>query len=149
MNTDTDTRVKTIENATLDDIRPGDHITWSEMWESRGVTTTKKREGIAHRRDADGDWCTEEGAWITDLSGDAVTITIRRTVQELPTEAGAFIEAADEFIEAVVAGHTYRAREAILSAGAWWSAWRTDTGDGGQAFLPECITPGTWKELDK
>ena len=50
--------LKIIKNATLDDVRPGDHITWDDVEEEHGITCTLRREGIAHHRDLDGDWWT-------------------------------------------------------------------------------------------
>lgn len=71
---------QTIENASLDDVRPGDYVVWEESSEEdRGVTRTVRREGIAHHRDISGDWCTEEDLWITD--GEGTTITIRRPIE--------------------------------------------------------------------
>ena len=81
MNTNTDPNdptVQIIENATEDDIHPGDHVIWSTTWESRGLTSTRLREGIAHRRDGFGNWRTVGGACLTDGSGEGITITVRR-----------------------------------------------------------------------
>lgn len=50
--------VKIIENAALDDVRPGDHLTWERVTTIDGVTITTRYEGIAHHRDEDGDWWT-------------------------------------------------------------------------------------------
>ena len=47
MNENTNPDVKTIENATGDDVRPGDHITWEQTEVRKGVTRTVRREGIA------------------------------------------------------------------------------------------------------
>ena len=55
LNTNTDHLVQIIKNARLNDIQPGDHITWmsaKKMGGLGGVTSKKIREGIAHLRDA-------------------------------------------------------------------------------------------------
>lgn len=70
------TTVKIIENAHLDDARPGDHITWEHTTTMQDVILTARREGTAHHRDGDGDWRTKEGRLITE--GEGITITIRR-----------------------------------------------------------------------
>lgn len=78
------TIVQVIENATRDDGRPGDHLTWEEVTTEGGVTRAVRHEGIAHHRDGDGDWCTEDGTWITLSDSDqaGVTLTIRRPITE-------------------------------------------------------------------
>ena len=78
MNKKNETSVQIIENARLDDVRPGDHVTWDDVEEEHGITCTLRREGIAHHRDLDGDWWTEDGMWITGGAGEGITITIRR-----------------------------------------------------------------------
>ena len=78
MSTPTEPNMQIIENASLDDVCPGDHVTWEEDRVYHGVTAFERHEGIAHHRDSSGDWCTEEGAWIT--CGEGTTLTIRRTV---------------------------------------------------------------------
>jgi hypothetical protein len=80
MSENTDRNMQVIENATLDDVRPGDHLTWEETWEVYGVTTAQRREGIAHHRDINGDWCTERGAHITNCWASNGTVTIRRPI---------------------------------------------------------------------
>ena len=77
-----DPNIHIIENATLDDVLPGDHITWEVTETIRGLTSASRREGIAHHRDVSGDWCTEEDRWITDGEGEGITLTIRRAVQD-------------------------------------------------------------------
>ena len=77
-----DPTVQTIENATRDDVRPGDHITWEYFEESGGVTIFERREGIAHRRDSEGDWWPEGDKCITFGEGEGITLTIRRAVQD-------------------------------------------------------------------
>ena len=141
-------RMQTITAATLDAGRPGDHISWEHTETFHGVTLTVRREGIAHHRDQEGDWCTEEGRWLTDGEGEDITLTIRRPVQDLPTEPGTVIVNNDggEYITATFAGEVYRAREAILlDPDHWHAAWRSDVG-----VLPyiisERIDPSTWKK---
>ena len=73
-----DPAVQTIENATRDDVCPGDHITWEESRVYYGVTAFERHEGIAHHRDSYGDWCTEEDGQLTRGEGEGITITIRR-----------------------------------------------------------------------
>ena len=76
--------VQVIENASLDDVRPGDHITWDDVEEEHGITCTLRREGIAHHRDLDGDWWTEDGMWVTSGEGEGIALTIRRpTTKEI------------------------------------------------------------------
>ena len=148
MNTHTDTNVKIIENATRDDVRPGDHITWMCVEEIDSVTTKHHREGIAHHRDRDGDWRAKDEACIT--IGEGTTLTIRRTAPELPTEDEAVIERADghKYITAIFDGETYRAREAVLGRdGRWYGVWRraTPAPHVDTSVAPEHITPGTWQ----
>ena len=143
--------VETIENATRGDVRPGDHLILEtpRMW--RDVTITTRREGIAHHRDGDGDWCTEDGVWLTDFSDASGTLTIRRPVQELPTGLGAVIVAKEEggSIEAAVLGFVWRAREAVFGGdGRWHGVWRSTSGAISYA-VPDQITPGTWKVEEK
>lgn len=139
--------VQVIENATRDDVRPGDHVTWEHTGARDGVTTFERREGIAHHRESTGDWCSETGAWITCGEGDDITLTIRRPAQELPTEDGAVIVPAEgrDFIEATICGETYYARAALRSwVGDWYAAWRSGDRKCGLAASGD-ITPGTWK----
>ena len=73
--------VQIIENARMDDVRPGDHITWERVRSRIGAATMlERREGIAHHRDKDGDWYTENDVWLAGLEDAAVTITIRRPI---------------------------------------------------------------------
>ena len=150
MSTPTDPNVQTIENAALDDVRPGDHVVWEESDTERGVTSIIHREGVAHDRDSQGDWCTEEGLYITAGEGEDVTLTIRRPVQDLPTRLGSTIVTNDEggAIEALSSGIVWRAPEAILGAdGRWHGVWRRVSGSGAiPSVAPERIIPNTWKE---
>ena len=74
-----DPNVKIIENATLDDVRPGDHLVWEYTREVDGVTITARREGIAACRYGNADWYTKDGLWITDVNFPG-TLTIRRPI---------------------------------------------------------------------
>ena len=111
----------------------------------RGITTT----AVVGLVDEYGDPWTTEGSCIGRL--DHGTWYVRRPVQELPTEDGAVIVPAEgrEFIEAVVDGKKYRAREAMRSPGdGWYAAWRSFA-QMRLAVDPENITPGTWKVADR
>ena len=149
MDTNTPTpRMQTITPATLDDVRPGDHITWEKTRVVRSVTATEIREGDAHHRNEDDAWCAKDGMWIAPCDGEGITITIRRPVQDVPTEPGTVLEPADghEYITATFDGQVYRAREAILFVpDHWHAAWRSDEG-----VLPyvisERIDADTWKK---
>ena len=150
MNTHHEPSVKIIENATRDDVRPGDHVVFLHAWKRDGLTVTARREGVAHHLD-DGNWCTEAGMYITLGVSDDITLTIRRPVPELPTEDGAVIIANDgrEFIEARVYNKTYRAREAARHwTGGWHAAWRSGPEVRG-VVAPEDIAPGTWEVDDQ
>ena len=151
MNEKNDPNVQVIENATRDDVRPGDHLILEtpRLW--RDVTITTRREGIAHHRDGDGDWCTEDGVWLTDFSDASGTLTIRRPVKELPTTPRTVIVPADghEYIEAVVSGVVWRTREAVLGLdGRWHGVWRAGSVAVGSTSA-DSITPGTWKVDEK
>ena len=151
MNEKNDPNVQVIENATRDDVRPGDHLILEtpRLW--RDVTITTRREGIAHHRDGDGDWCTEDGVWLTDFSDDSGALTIRRPVMELPTTPRTVIVPADgcEYIEAVVSGVVWRTREAILGLdGRWHGVWRAGRVAVGSTSS-DSITLDTWKEDDR
>ena len=151
MNEKNDPNVQVIENATRDDVRPGDHLILEtpRLW--RDVTITTRREGIAHHRDGDGDWCTEDGVWLTDFSDASGTLTIRRPVKELPTTPRTVIVPADghEYIEAVVSGVVWRTREAVLGLdGRWHGVWRAGQVAVGSTSA-DSITPVTWKVDEK
>ena len=116
-------QIQTIENAKRKDVLPGDHLIWTRTRHDGMITVTQQREGIAYHQDANGDWKNKEGAWIT--SGES-ELTIHRTLT-LPTKAMTAIIPADghEYIEAVVEGKKYIAREAVLDHnGQWQAAWR-------------------------
>ena len=74
--------VQVIENARLDDVRPGDHITWECSREWRGADTYERREGIAARQTTFGDWRAERGAYLTCGEGARTTLTIRRPINK-------------------------------------------------------------------
>lgn len=150
MTTHTDTNVKTIENATPGDVRAGDYVVWEYARESGGATFTERREGIAHSHDRYGDWFTEDGIYLTLGAGEGITITIRRTVQELPTKPDSVIVPADgrDYIEATLWGETFYARAALRSWTGWHAAWRAGERKCGLASSGE-ITPGTWKVADQ
>ena len=78
MNENTDPDVQVIEDASLDDVCPGDHLTWDLTWTHRGVTLTNRRGGIACRRDEFGDWWAKDGGCITVDGQAGATLTIRR-----------------------------------------------------------------------
>ena len=83
MNEKNDQNAQIIENARMDDVRPGDHITWERVRSRMGAATMlERREGIADHRDKDGDWYTEDDVWLAGLEDAAVTITIRRPVAD-------------------------------------------------------------------
>lgn len=138
---------KIIENATLRDVRPGDHLVWEWSRQEGDRLVVTRVEGTAHRPGEGGDWCTEYGRWITNGMNNA-TLTIHRPVKELPTEPGAIIVPADgrEYIEATTDSGTYHAREAVLRADRFWAAaWRTDGRRQALFVESDHITPDTWK----
>ena len=71
-----------------------------------------------------------------------------RPTPALPTEDGAVIIPADghDYIEAVIDGHTYYAREAMRINGLWRAVWRTPhCFQVRYSVLPWKVTPGTWQ----
>lgn len=107
-----------------------------------GLTTI----GIVAYLNDDGDPWTAEGGFIGQLGYG--TWYVRRPVQELPATPETAIVANDghDNIEAVIAGETWRTREAILSwGGNWHAVWRSGNRTR-VAIQPENITPGTWQE---
>ena len=142
-------KVQTIENATLDDVRPGDHLDWEWTRVRNGVTITSQRVGIAYHRDSDGDWWAVEGGWLTQGEGKDITLTIRRPIQDLPTKPGTVIVRADghKYIEATgsVSGATWRTKEAVLGAdGRWYGVWRGPRG-AACSVASDQIDLDTWK----
>lgn len=88
---------------------------------------------------------------ITPGEDEGITLTIRRTIQDLPTGLGAVIVAKEEggCIEATVLGKVWHAREAVFGAGGrWHGVWRSTSGAISYA-APGQITPGTWKVDEK
>lgn len=154
MSENTETRTETIENATLDDVRPGDRLTWARTKVLGGVTSTESHEGIAHHHDGDGDWLTKDRVWITDAARTGFTLTIRRTVKELPTEFGAVIVPADGH-EAITAtdpgrGTFWRAREAARTSSTHWTGvWRDEDGNIFSIMRADLIDADTWKVDEK
>lgn len=149
----TEPRVETIKNATPDEGRTGDHLIRESIRTEDGVTHTIRREGTAHHRDRFGNWRTVEHGWLTDGQGEGhgVTLTIRRTVRELPTTQRTVIIPNDghDVISAVMGGVTYHTREAVyLGWGLWQGAWRS-TDDVRLHMSHGCITLDTWKEDGK
>lgn len=140
----------TIENANLDDVIPGDHLTWTSTTGAGGMTLTVRREGIAHHySDGDGVWCTKDGVWIAGRVSEGVTLTIRRPAPGLPTKTGTTIIPNDghRAIEITADGGTWYASEAVLGEdGKWHGVWRRARTLLVIIFVdPKLITPGTWK----
>lgn len=79
-----DNNEKIIKNATRNDARAGDRIAWTSTRVRAGVIITHVREGISDHRDKDGDWCAEDGLWLTSGEGEGTTLTIRRPVKRSP-----------------------------------------------------------------
>ena len=145
--TTTEPRMQTIENATLDDVRPGDHVTWEDTWECRGVTRTVRREGIAAYQRPTGDWDTADGMNITPGEREGVTLTIRRPVQERPPERdGAVIVHLEH--EAIRAkdntGHLndFHRLTYDTDTHTWYGM---DLAGNLRWTTSRDITPGTWK----
>ena len=142
-----ESNVKIIENARLGDVQAGDYLIRTRTKKYGDADITEIREGIARHRNEAGIWCTEGGMRLAFGEGKGITLTIRRAVQELPTEPGTVIVPADghERIEASECGETRIARDAVLRwDGRWYGVWRS--GDETYTFVsPGDITPGTWK----
>ena len=138
MSTPTEPNVQIITNAALDDVRPGDHLTWDLTWTHRYVTLTNRREGIAFHRDEFGDWWAKDGGCITVDGQAGATLTIRRTAPELPMEDGAGIVPAEgpEYIET---------RFGKKSRRLTWDAECLVWYDARGTHLRGDITPGTCK----
>jgi hypothetical protein len=141
------TEKQTIENASLGDIQAGDEVLWAWVREVNGLILKSSREGVAHHRDSAGDWCTKGSGRITEGKGVGVTITIHRTVRNLPVTPATLIIPNDgqEFITATVDGVVYRAREAVLvGVGTWAGAWRSGLGARSDVRSIE-VTANAWK----
>lgn len=148
-----DPNIHIIENASLDDIRVGDYITWTRVWERDGVAVKIIYEGIAHHRGDDDDWWTKGGMYITNGEDEGVTITIHRPINDLPRYDGAVIVPIDEdgVVEAGFYGITYTTRHATYDSrtDTWVGLWRRTTGDTFIARMaPRNIIKHTWKEKD-
>ena len=148
MSTPTEPNMQIIENATRKDVRPGDHVVFRHTWKRDGLAVAARREGIAHHLD-DGNWCTEAGMYITLGVGEDVTITIRRAVQELPTEDGVeIVPAGGGPIGAAHPGGKFTTHHATYDSylGSWVGVWRAASGRVTVSSVsPGDITPGTWK----
>ena len=108
-------------NAHFEDIQAGDLIQYRKC-EGRGVSVI--REGVAHHKDLDGDWVTEEGDFLTCEGPKGATITIlSRPKPALPTEPGAVI-----LIE--IDGREVAAFRDAAQQLAWWCpvVWPGTTG---------------------
>lgn len=86
-----DSDIQVIENASIDDIQAGDRVIHIQTMNYRGIINIGRREGIAHHLDERGIWCNEEGEWIICETEEDDTITIRRTIDALPTKDGSVI----------------------------------------------------------
>lgn len=144
---------KTIENASWYDVRPGDHIVWEKEWRARGVVCIEHREGIAHHRDDDDVWCTEDGMWIAAGEGEGIDLTIHRPTNDLPRHDGAVIVPIVEngVVEAGFANIMYTTHHATYDSrtDTWVGLWRRTTGDYTIARMaPGNIIKYTWKEKD-
>ena len=149
----TDPNAQTIENASADDVRAGDHVTWKYTWEDKGATCTHIREGIAHHRGADGNWRTEDGAWITFGDGEGITITIRRPAQELPPEYdGATLVPANGHEGITTTDGQEFARLTFTTKQSIWYGPNLAARPGDwviQTTATDRLTPGTWKKASE
>lgn len=144
---------KIIENASLYDIRPGDHIIWERTWMMRGVTGIEHREGTAHHRNQDDDWCTEDGMWIAAGEGEGIDLTIHRPINDLPTDDGAVIVPIVEngVVEAGYSNIMYTTRHATYDSltDTWVGLWKRTNGDYTIARMsPGNIIKTTWKKKE-
>lgn len=141
--------VKIIKHANFDDIRYGYYVIREREAEYGGVVQYDRREGVAHHVDAQGRWCTDRGVWLVWPEDEGVTLTIRRPVKKLPNSSTSVIVANDghEAIEATMGVTVWRTSDAVLGAdGRWHGVWRRAGAWGAVAsFMPEHITPDTWK----
>ena len=113
-----------------------------------GDEVKQEWDGITHLAvvgsvDNGGDPWAAESAFIG--CRDVGTWSVRRAVQELPTEDGAVIVPADgsEFIEQVGDCANYR-RLTYDAASGRWIGWDMLNHEA-EALSPEYITPGTWR----
>lgn len=74
--------VQVIENASPEDVRPGDYIAWETRHTGSGSTLTMRREGVARHRGAGGEWRTEDGGLLTEEEYENTALTIRRPITE-------------------------------------------------------------------
>ena len=74
--------VKIIENARLDDVQPGDHLTldWPVVYGD--IIIAERREGIAQHRGENGNWYTEDRWLLAYGDHDGITLTIRRPINK-------------------------------------------------------------------
>ncbi|MCM3578688.1 hypothetical protein M3686_11210 [Micrococcus luteus] len=142
--------MQTIENARLDDVLPGDHLTWEDTWERRSVTRTVRREGIAAYQRPSGDWDAADGMNITCGEGEGITLTIRRTVQPRPAEYdGAVLIPAEGRKSITTTDGQEFARLTFTTKQSIWYGPNLAALPGDlliQATSPSRLTPGTWKE---
>ena len=131
--------VKVINNATRNDVRPGDRLLRRDVGQCGDVTVVETREGTASYRNVHGDWFSADDIWLTDGEGEGVTLTIRRAAQELPTEDGAVIVPADG--REHIATNEGVANALVHLAGKWYG--------GAFQIEPEQIVPGTWQLAGK
>lgn len=137
--------VEIIDNATLDEIIPGDTVIWKSTVNDFGVQTIYSREGTAHHQSKSGEWYTSNGGWITDGAGFSISITIKRVNQKPPTEKGTVIVPADFRIVAELGGKVWTAIEAVCDQfGVYYGVWRS--GEDVRTFvLASLIQSGTWR----
>ena len=150
-----DNGARVITNATLDDVRPGDHLTWERRATWRGVDTVKRREGTAHFRvPVTGDWQTEDGEWITNGEGEGITLTIRRPSRGLSTVDQARIVPAPghkTIVATLGGGRKFATTLAVYNARRdyWVADWREVESNGGevmQTMPADKIDPSTCQE---
>ena len=152
MSTPTEPNMQIIENATRKDVRPGDHVVFRHTWKRDGLAVAARREGIAHHLD-DGNWCTEAGMYITLGVGEDVTITIRRTVQELPPERDGVVLVPADGHEAITTteGQEFARLTFTTKQSIWYGPnLAAQLGDWViQTTAADRLTPGTWKVADQ
>ena len=152
MSTPTEPNMQIIENATRKDVRPGDHVVFRHTWKRDGLAVAARREGIAHHLD-DGNWCTEAGMYITLGVGEDVTITIRRTVQELPPERDGVVLVPADGHEAITTtkGQEFARLTFTTKQDLWYGPnLAARPGDWViQTTAADRLTTGTWKVADQ